>query len=51
VHPAASNVHVDVSHCGMAAHGGTYRVVARALAGFGDEAPARAAAPRTARAA
>jgi triacylglycerol lipase len=43
VHPAASNVHVNVSHCGMGAHGETYRVVARALAGFRDEAPARAA--------
>ena len=34
VHPAASNVRVNASHCGMAVHGGTYRVVARALAGF-----------------
>jgi triacylglycerol lipase len=37
VHPAASNLHVDASHCGMAVHGGTYRIVARALAGFGSE--------------
>jgi triacylglycerol lipase len=50
LHPAASNVHVDASHCGMAVHGGTYRVVARALAGFESRAPARAAT-RTARAA
>lgn len=35
VHPAASNVRVNASHCGMAVHGETYRVVARALAGFG----------------
>ena len=34
VHPSASNVHVNASHCGMAVHGETYRVVARALAGF-----------------
>jgi pimeloyl-ACP methyl ester carboxylesterase len=34
VHPAASNRRVNASHCGMAVHGGTYRVVARALAGF-----------------
>ena len=34
VHPAASNVRVTASHCGMAVHGETYRVVARALAGF-----------------
>jgi len=51
IHPSASNVHVDVSHCGMAAHGGTYRVIARALAGFGVESPARAATVATARAA
>jgi pimeloyl-ACP methyl ester carboxylesterase len=50
LHPAASNVHVNASHCGMAVHGGTYRVVARALAGF-DTTPARAAAVATARAA
>jgi triacylglycerol lipase len=50
LHPAASNVRVNASHCGMAAHADTYRVVARSLAGFSDEAPARAA-QRTARAA
>jgi hypothetical protein len=50
LHPAASNVRVNASHCGMAAHADTYRVVARSLAGFSDEVPARAA-PRTARAA
>jgi triacylglycerol lipase len=50
LHPAASNVPVNASHCGMAAHADTYRVVARALAGFADEVPARAA-QRTARAA
>jgi triacylglycerol lipase len=52
LHPAASNVQVNASHIGMSVHAGTYRVVARALAGF-DSAPARAAAPaaRTARAA
>jgi triacylglycerol lipase len=46
VHPAASNVRVNASHCGMAVHGETYRVVARALAGFtapGAVAFARAA--------
>jgi triacylglycerol lipase len=43
LHPAASNVPVNASHCGMAAHADTYRVVARSLAGFSDEAPARAA--------
>jgi pimeloyl-ACP methyl ester carboxylesterase len=50
VHPDASNHRVNASHCGMAVHGGTYRVVARALAGF-DTTPARAAAVATARAA
>ena len=50
VHPAASNVAINASHDGMAAHADAYRVVARALAGFGDEVPARAV-PRTARAA
>jgi pimeloyl-ACP methyl ester carboxylesterase len=50
LHPAASNVRVNASHIGMSVHGDTYRVVARALAGFGDEATARAA-QRTARAA
>src|SRR5438552_3799829 len=30
LHPAASNVAVNASHCGMAAHADTYRVVARA---------------------
>jgi triacylglycerol lipase len=50
LHPAASSVRVNASHCGMAAHADTYRVVARSLAGFSDEAPARAA-QRTARAA
>jgi pimeloyl-ACP methyl ester carboxylesterase len=48
LHPAASNIEVHASHCGMSAHGGTYRVVARALAGFRDGPPA---APRVARAA
>jgi triacylglycerol lipase len=53
VHPAASNVHVNASHCGMAAHGETYRVVARALAGFdpGQAGTQAAPAARTARAA
>ena len=50
LHPAASNVRVNASHCGMSVHADTYRVVARSLAGFADEAPARAAR-RTARAA
>ena len=51
VHPAASNVHVNASHCGMAVHGETYRVVARALAGFAPAEPTAAPAVRTARAA
>ena len=50
VHPAASNVALNASHCGMSAHADAYRVIARALAGFGDEMQARAAR-RTARAA
>jgi len=37
VHPAASNVPVNASHCGMSVHGETYRIVARALAGFSSE--------------
>jgi hypothetical protein len=33
--PAADELlEVDASHCGMALHAGTYRAVARALAGF-----------------
>jgi hypothetical protein len=50
VHPDASNHRVNASHCGMAVHADTYRVVARALAGFGSESEARAAT-QTARAA
>ena len=50
VHPAASNVHVNASHCGMSAHAGAYRVVARALAGF-ETVQAAPAAPRPAKAA
>jgi pimeloyl-ACP methyl ester carboxylesterase len=46
IHPAASNVHVDASHCGMSAHAGAYRVVARALAGFETAAPATATGQR-----
>jgi pimeloyl-ACP methyl ester carboxylesterase len=42
VHPAASNVHVGASHCGMAVNADVYRVIARSLAGF---AAAEAAAP------
>jgi triacylglycerol lipase len=37
MHPAAANLHVNASHCGMAVHGETYRIVARALVGFGSE--------------
>jgi pimeloyl-ACP methyl ester carboxylesterase len=48
VHPAASNVQVNASHCGMSVHGETYRVVARALAGFAPCAPA-ARTPRVVR--
>jgi triacylglycerol lipase len=43
LHPAASNMHVNASHCGMSVHGEAYRIVARALAGFGDAQFARAA--------
>ena len=50
LHPAASNVRVNASHCGMSVHGDTYRVVARALAGFNAAGPAARDA-RTARAA
>src|SRR3954468_11366202 len=52
LHPSASNVQVNASHCGMSVHADTYRVVARALAGFRepDDATARAA-QRTVRAA
>jgi len=48
---AASNVRVNASHCGMAVHGETYRVVARALAGFTSRAQTAAPAARMARAA
>jgi triacylglycerol lipase len=34
LHPAASNVHVGASHCGMAVNADVYRVIARSLAGF-----------------
>jgi len=44
VHPAASNVRVNASHCGMAVHGETYRIVARALAAFRSEDHGRLAA-------
>jgi triacylglycerol lipase len=42
LHPAASNVHVGASHCGMAVNADVYRVIARSLAGF---AAAEAAVP------
>ena len=51
IHPAASNVQVDASHCGMSAHAGAYRVVARALAGFEAAEPAPAVRRRPAQAA
>jgi pimeloyl-ACP methyl ester carboxylesterase len=43
--PAAQHVAVDSSHCGMAAHEGTYEAIAEALRGFAkpDEGLARAA--------
>jgi pimeloyl-ACP methyl ester carboxylesterase len=44
LHPAASNVRVNASHCGMAVHGESYRIVARALAGFRSEDHGRLAA-------
>ena len=51
LHPSASNVQVNASHCGMSVHADTYRVVARALAGFREPEPTARAAQRTARAA
>src|SRR6478735_1225096 len=51
LHPSASNVQVNASHCGMSVHADTYRVVARALAGFREPQPTARAAQRTARAA
>ena len=45
--PAAEHVEVDASHCGMAAHGGTYEAIAAALraldTGTGDRRPGRVA--------
>ena len=49
IDPAASNVQVDASHCGMSAHAGAYRVVARALAGFETAAPEPAVRRRPAK--
>ena len=51
--PDAEHVEVDASHIGMAVHGGTYRAVAEALAGFAPPKRRRrpAAAARRARAA
>ena len=34
--PAAQQVEVDSSHCGMAAHEGTYEAIAEALRGFAE---------------
>jgi triacylglycerol lipase len=34
--PAAQHVEVDSSHCGMAAHEGSYEAIAEALRAFGD---------------
>jgi pimeloyl-ACP methyl ester carboxylesterase len=51
LHPSASNVQVNASHCGMSVHADTYRVVARALAGFREPDATARAAQRTARAA
>jgi hypothetical protein len=42
--PAATQVEVDVSHCGMAVHAGTYRALADALAAFAADEPQRLAA-------
>jgi triacylglycerol lipase len=50
LHPAASNVCVNASHCGMSVHADTYRIVARALSGLREPGLAHAA-PRGARAA
>jgi len=50
LHPAAANVQVNASHCGMSVHADTYRVVARALSGLREPGLAHAA-QRTARAA
>jgi triacylglycerol lipase len=36
--PAAQTVEVDASHCGMAAHAGTYEAIARALRAVGPAA-------------
>jgi triacylglycerol lipase len=36
--PAAQTVEVDASHCGMAAHSGTYEAIARALRAVGPAA-------------
>ena len=50
LHPAASNVRVNASHCGMSVHADTYRIVARALSGLREPGLAHAA-QRAARAA
>jgi pimeloyl-ACP methyl ester carboxylesterase len=46
--PHAEHVEVDASHIGMAVHGGTYRAVAAALAGFAPKRRRRPAAVRRA---
>jgi pimeloyl-ACP methyl ester carboxylesterase len=37
--PGADNVEVDASHCGMAAHAGTYQAIASALRSIGPAEP------------
>lgn len=46
--PAAEHVEVDATHIGMSVHAGTYREVARALAGFRPRARRRRPVPAAA---